>query len=613
MRRNGSSGTKTASFRNDRSVSYLHIKSAAQLRRTSTPRRLVLPGWLALAGVDVPILAVFFLLIVLPLLSVLAQAVMPALFDPKAPGFGLDVSALDHALFAPRVLRSILHSVELGAAVSVTATLTGGLFAAMTQRFRLPLRALYAPVPWLVFLTPGYLKALAWVLLMAPGGYLAQMGLLPHWGSDAFFGLGGLVLVHTLSLFPLPAFIIGSALTGLGQDIEDAARLSGAGPWRIWLRINLPLLLPAIALSLIATFAEVLSDFGLAATIARSAGFGVLTYGIYAAASDYPVDFPLAGAEALVLLTLILLVTLGDRLLRRQGALRLISGRSKPSQRHELGPWGRWAWAAVIVVIGVLAIWLPLGVILVRAFTATLGAGLALSNFTMANITQTLSPDAPALPSILRSFGYAALTALIAATIALILAARLDRAGPNLRASVTGLALGTIAIPGIVLGFGYILVWNRLPCFRDWPFPHYGQASLLVMGYVASALPYCLIIILTAVGQLAPSLTDAARLHGHGVAARLVKVVLPLVLLSVITAVLLTFIRTVFELPISQLLVPQTGSPVPPYVVRLLGHDDDGLASALALVCMVGAGTIAGLGWRVAQKHLTFAAKERPQ
>jgi len=50
-------------------------------------------------------------------------------------------------------------------------------------------------------------------------------------------------------------------------------------------------------LSFIATFAEVLSDFGLASTIARMSSFDVLTYGIYAVASDYPVDFPAAGAQ----------------------------------------------------------------------------------------------------------------------------------------------------------------------------------------------------------------------------------------------------------------------------------------------------------------------------
>ncbi len=155
----------------------------------------------------------------------------------------------------------------------------------------MPLRGIIAVTPWLVFLTPSYLKALAWVLLMSSGGYLAQLGILPQSWSEAFFGLEGLVFVHTLGLFPLASFIIASALAGLGSELEDAARLSGSSPLKIWLRINGPLLAPAIALSVIATFAEVLSDFGLASTIARTSNFGVLTYGIYSATSDYPVDF----------------------------------------------------------------------------------------------------------------------------------------------------------------------------------------------------------------------------------------------------------------------------------------------------------------------------------
>lgn len=588
------------------------IIGAGPTPRAKLARRFGAPGFGMSALLDLPILLIFGLLILLPLMTVLAQAVLPGLFDPRSPSWAVDLAPLRKALGAPRVARSILHSVELGAIVAVTATIVGGLFAALTQRFRLPFRWLYASVPWLVFLTPAYLKALAWVLLMAPGGYLAQLGVLPHWASDAFFGLGGLVFVHTMSLFPLPAFILGAALSGLGQELEEAARLAGAGPFRIWVRILLPLLLPAIALSLIATFAEVLSDFGLASTIARTAGFGVLTYGIYAAASDYPVDFPLAGAQALILLTIILVVTVADRFLRRQGALRLVSGRSRGTGQQDAGPVGRWVLTGIVVLIGVLSMWLPIMATLIRAFTATLGQGLAASNFTLANMVETLTPNSPALLALGRSFFYAAVTAVIATSIALLLAARLDRAGPGLRAGVTGLALGSIAIPGIVLAFGYILVWNRLPGFRDWPFPHYGRGSLLVMGYVAAALPYCLIVILTAVGQLAPSLSDAARLHGHGAVVRLLRITLPLVLLSVVTAVLLTFIRTIFELPISQLLIPQSGSPVPPYVVRMLGHDNDGPASALALVCMLAAGVLAGGTWMLVRHRVTLGAEPRP-
>ncbi len=555
-----------------------------------------------------PIYALFFVLIGLPLLTVLAQSVMPALFDPVAPSFVIDPSPLFRAFASVRVDTAILHSLELGAAVGVTSTILGGVFAILTQRFVLPLRWLITPVPWLVFLTPAYLKAMAWVLMMAPNGYLAQLGLLSRPMSDAFFGIGGLVFVHTLSLFPLSAFIIGGALAGLGGDVEDAARLAGARPLRIWLRINLPLLAPALALSAIATFAEVLSDFGLATTIAKTSGFGVLTYGIYVAASDYPIDFPMAGAQSLILLALILTVVMADRLLRRQGSFRLISGRSRTARVYDTGR-ARWPMALAALLIAVLALYLPMVIIFLRTFTATLGHGLETSNFTMLNVIGALSPGAPASAALVRSLVYATFTALISAGIALILSARLDQAGPNARAVVMGLSIGSIAIPGIVLGFGYILVWNRLPGFRDWPFPHYGQPSLLVVGYVATALPYCLVVILSAVGQLAPSLDDAARLHGATRLTRLLRITLPLVLLSVVTALLLTFIRTMFELPVSQLLIPQNGSPVPTYVVRLLKNDDDGPASALALVAMVTAGGLAGGLWRVAQRFLTFGGR----
>jgi iron(III) transport system permease protein len=551
---------------------------------------------LARLGGPLAVYAVFALLIGLPLALVLLQAVMPGLFAIDRAQAFVSAEPLLRILSSSYVAGSILHSLELGLLAALTTTILGGAFAVLVQRCDIPLRGPIALVPWLVFLTPSYLKALAWVLLMSSGGYLAQLGLLPPWLGASFFGLGGLVFVHTLSLFPLAAFIIGSALGGLGSEMEDAARLSGAGPLRIWLCVNGPLLAPAIMLSFIATFAEVLSDFGLASTIARMSSFGVLTYGIYAAASDYPVDFPAAGAQALVLLALVLLVVMADRLLRRRADPRLISGRARPARRYNLGAW-RWLVLAMALLVAFLALILPLGAIAARALTSTLGDGLAPDNFTLANIGAALSLNTPANDGLLRSLFYAGLTAIIASTLALLLSARLDRSSAVMRTAILSLSLGAVAIPGIVLGFGYILVWNRLPGFRDWPFPHYGDGSLLVMGYVAAALPYCLVVILSAIGQLAPSLTDAARLSGIGAVRRLVSVTLPLILLSVVTAFLLTFIRTVFELPMSQMLIPQSGPPAPTLILKLFSHDRDGLACAIALAAMAAAGGAAALIW----------------
>jgi iron(III) transport system permease protein len=543
-----------------------------------------------------PFYAAFLLLIGLPLGVVLVQAVLPGLFDAAGDRLRLSFSPLERSLASPRVMGSVVNSVELAGAVAMTATMLGGAFAFAVTRCKVPMRRLIAATPWLVFLTPSYLKALAWVLLMSPGGYLAQMGLLSNAAANAFFSIPGLVFVHTLSLFPVAFFIVGSALAGLGSEFEDAARLAGAPLFRVWLRINIPLLAPAIALSAIAVFAEVLSDFGLASTIARMSNFGVLTYGIYTASSDYPVDFPMAGAQALILLALVLLVVFADRLLRRRVGARLISGRAKPPRIYDLKAW-RWPAATFALTIAATALILPVGAIVVRSITRSLGEGLALSNLTFAHIATALSFDSDINDALLRSLGYAGLTAVITCIGALLLSARLDRAGRVMRLLVLGVSLGAVAIPGIVLGFGYILVWNRLPGFRAWPFPHYGDASLLVMGYIAAALPYCLVIIVSAIGQLAPNLGDAARLFGVGATRRLLRIAMPLIWVSIVTAFLMTFIRTVFELPMSQMLIPLDGPPAPPVILRLFSHDRDGLASALSLMSMATVGTITVLAW----------------
>ena len=564
------------------SPSYLHLL---------VPSLAALKGGIRIA--DAAVFVLFFLLIGLPLLLVLGQSFFPDLFLVEAPRWSFSIATVVATLSDPRTLAAAYHSAILAAGAAVTATTLGGLFSLALRRTNVPIRRFLALTPWLVFLTPGYLKGLAWVLLMSPGGYLAQFNLFYPPLSEAFFGIAGLIFVHTLNLFPMAYFIIDGALVGLGGEFEDAARLAGAGPWRIWLHINGPLLAPAIVLSMLAVFAEVLSDFGLAATIARTSDFGLLTYGVYIAANDFPVNFPLAGTQALILLSLVFAAVAGDRLLRRQARHKVISGRSRPARIYKLARL-RFLLAAFLGLVAVLAIYLPLAAILIRSFCRTLGLGLVASNFTVKFLSQVLSPDNPAHIALVRSLLYAGLTALIATAVALPLADRLERAGPNARTATLTVALASISITGIVLGFGYILLWNRVPLFSALGFPHYGEWSLLVVGYAAAALPYALVIVLTAIGQISNGTRDAARLTGIGRLRFLFLIVVPLIGVSLTAALVFSFLRTMFELPMSQLLMPLSGPPAPALVVRLFGNDDDGIGSALSLMSMLSAGLISG-------------------
>lgn len=542
------------------------------------------------------VVLVFTVLVFLPLAMVLGQAIMPDLLSGHMPHVSL--SGLAHSLGNARSQAAIFHTFVLSATAAATATALGFVYALLISRSDTPGLRIFAATPWLIFLTPGYIKALAWVLLMSPGGYLEQFGLLAHGWSDAFFGVGGLVFIHTLNLFPMACFVIGTAMSGLGGEFEDAARTLGASGLRAWWRINLPLLAPAVALAYLAIAAEVASDFGLAATIARSSNFGLLTYSIATAIENFPVDFQLAGSQALVLLAMLSAALMLDRLLRRQRRLRLITGRARAARRYRLGLW-RWPAAAGLGLVSLLAFYLPLAAIIARAGARTLSQGLVANNMTWRYLNEATTLGQPANQALLRSLVYASVTALICGALALLLAWRLDQGSKFLRNAVLSVAVGAMAIPGVVMGLGYILVWNRLPGFADLEI--YGTWKLLVLGYVSHGLPFALVVLLPAIGQISPSLIDAARVFGASATTRLLRIILPLVALSLVTATLLVFTRSVFELPISQLLQPLTGAPAPSVIVRMFGSDNDGIGSALSLLAMLATGGSAGILWLLAR------------
>ena len=103
------------------------------------------------------IYAVFALLLGLPLLLVLVQAVMPSLFDVNAPDMALSLGPLEKAFGSLRVGNAVVNSLELAATTALTATLLGGAFALLAHGSNIPARRFIATVPWLVFLTPSYL------------------------------------------------------------------------------------------------------------------------------------------------------------------------------------------------------------------------------------------------------------------------------------------------------------------------------------------------------------------------------------------------------------------------------------------------------------------------
>ena len=144
---------------------------------------------------------------------------------------------------------------------------------------------------WLVLLLPSWLPALGWERLVQPDGVMYRLGLDWPWVTHLIMGPFGVVLLLGLRSVPFTYLAITAALAGLGQEFEDAARVHGAGR-AATLRLIVPMLAPAIWSALAIGFAESISDFGVAATLAYNSNFPLATYELYAAINNFPPQLP---------------------------------------------------------------------------------------------------------------------------------------------------------------------------------------------------------------------------------------------------------------------------------------------------------------------------------
>ena len=192
----------------------------------------------------------------------------------------------------------------------------------------MPGRRLVSGGMWLALLLPSWLPAIGWERLVQQDGVMYRLGLDWPWVTHLVMGPFGVVLLLGLRCVPFSYLAVSAALGGLGQEFEDAARVHGANRWQA-LRLIVPILAPALMSALAIGFAESISDFGVAATLAYNSNFTLATYALYAAIGNFPPSFPLAaGMSWLLVLAVSVPLFLQARALRGR-SYAILSGRTR--------------------------------------------------------------------------------------------------------------------------------------------------------------------------------------------------------------------------------------------------------------------------------------------
>ena len=527
--------------------------------------------------------------ILAPCVCFLVLAVSPRLFSQGSQWFTLSYL---RGVFSGNVLVSLVNSLWVSSVAAAIGIAIGFPLAWLLHRAHIPGRRLFAGAMWLVLLLPSWIPSIGWERLVQPDGVLYRLGVGAAWETHLIMGPFGVVLLLGLRNVPFCYLAITAALGGLGQEFEDAARTHGASRLQA-LRIVAPILAPAIWSGLAIGFAEAISDFGVAATLAYSSHFTLATYELYQGIGNFPPSFPQAAAMGWLLVASVALpLTLQARALRGR-SYAVLSGRTRQVRRKELTARGMTAALGALGAFYLLAIGVPAFGAISSSLLADFGASLqlTLSNYRLVFTSSGLSGPLE------RSLLYGLVTASITVVGGFVAARLLTRRRTRSTKVLDFLLLAAVALPSVVFAAGYIFAYN-LPFLSKIGVNIYQTTTLLIVGYVASSLPTNARVLVGSISQVQSSLHDAARAHGSGALGAWLRGVLPVVSRPIVMAWLLTFCSIFLELPISQLLYAPGSPPASVDIENNLGnyHFGVGMAQAVVASCIAFAAVGIALG-----------------
>jgi len=348
-----------------------------------------------------------------------------------------------------------------------------------------------------------------------------------------------------------------------------------------------PALLSALAIS----FAETMSDFGVAFTLGYHSHFPMATYTLFNAINNYPANFSVAAVIAAVLiLSTVPPIALQSRVMRGR-SYAVLSGRTRSPRRREFATGPRWLATAGVTIFFLVALGVPVFGALVGSFVKNLGiystSGVHFTTAYYHQIFTALNSGKSLVSSLVLSNQLGLVVASCTGFLAVILARRLISNMGGWSQRVTDIfLLGSIAVPGVVLGVGYIFFYN-LSFVTHHVVDIYKTMPLLMIALVASALPGQTRFMAGPVSQIQPSLNEAARVHGAGRLRSWRATSLPLMSRVLLWGWLLTFTKTISELAIAQILYAPSQEPASVTIESFLANYSPGLGTAMTVLTLV--------------------------
>lgn len=521
--------------------------------------------------------ALLAILVALPLLFIILQAIFPQFSAGSLSGA---LTGIAPQFQDPQLPAMLGGTLWIAAGVALLSALIGLPLGVMRGLFNLPVPRLWDLIFLIPFLTPPYIAALSWMLVLQTNGYLDQLTGIDL--NDLLFSRSGIVLVMTLNIFPVVYFAVSRSLLASGQRLALVARVHGATAWRAFWHITLPMVAPALAAGMLLAFTLAIEEYGVPAALGSRSGVVMMTVGIEKKLADWPIDLP---GASLLSMVLIVIALIGWGLQRRLvGDKEVTSVTGKPTEN--MGAMLGIAAVPVVTVMaltGFVAVGLPGLSMAVTGVMSTLSGGLAWNNVTPQHYLALFSQQGDALSALGTSLSLALGASLITGLLGLLISWLVVVRQIKGRSVLDALSLLPVALPGIVVGVGLILLWNR----TFWPVSPYNTWAILLLSYCCLLMPWPVRYITSALRQLGGNLDPAARVHGASALQALRFIVMPLVFPAMLAAMLMVFAIASRELVTSLLLSPAGTQTVAVFIWRQFEQGSVGQGMAMATLTLL--------------------------
>ncbi|TKK16364.1 ABC transporter permease [Enterobacter cancerogenus] len=522
-------------------------------------------------------LTLLVVLVASPLLFIAMQAIFPQF---SAGNFSGAFSGVQTLLAEPQLPRMLGGTLQVGLGVALVSALIGFPLGVARGVFNLPWPRLWDLLFLIPFLTPPYIAALSWMLVLQTNGYLQQLTGINL--NDLLFSKTGIVLVMALNIFPVVYFAVSRSLLASGQRLAQVARVHGASAGRAFWHITLPMLSPSLAAGMLLAFTLAIEEFGVPAALGARAGVLMLTTDIEKKLADWPVDLSGAAMLSVVLVVIALGAWAMQKKLTGQHDVTSITGKPTENSGANAGLYTL-PMVVLMTVVSAVAVLLPGASMALSGVLGTLSGGVTLDNVTMSHYAALFSQQGEALPALGTSLSLALGTACITGLLGLLASWLVVMQKIKGRAMLDALSLMPAALPGIVVGVGLILLWNR----SFWPVSPYNSWVILLLSYCCLLLPWPVRYVGSALRQLGGSLEPAARVHGASAFQALRYIVMPLVSPALLAAMLMVFAIASRELVTSLLLAPAGTQTVSVFIWRQFEQGSVGQGMAMATLTLV--------------------------